>query len=427
MTALPLLVKGGILDPSPCRLKVEVLAILSTFDKSPSGSGPFRQSVQNVDRENMRTSLAFLCLCIVMTSVSCAQKAENAVEPPESNVFTPELVVSDLSIPWGMAFLPDGSMLITEKSGSIIHFMDGARVEIAGVPEVYVRGQGGLMDIELHPDYASNGWIYLTYASEEGVGKGGNTALARARLSGSRLTDLEVLYKAVPNTTQGQHFGSRIEFDDSGYLYFTIGERGQRDLNPQDLGRDGGKVYRLHDDGRIPADNPFTGRQGALPAVYTYGNRNPQGMAKHPQTGEIWIHEHGPRGGDEINILKKGANYGWPLVTYGINYSGTEITDKTEMAGMEQPIHYWVPSIAPSGMCFVTSDRYPGWKGSLLVGSLSFQYLERLEIDGRRVLRREKLMDGTGRVRNVRQGPDGLIYVAVEGKGIYRLVPSTGP
>lgn len=371
----------------------------------------------------MTKSIAYLCLFVVVTSVSCAQKTENTATLPERSVFTPEQVVADLGIPWGMAFLPDGSMLITEKSGSVIHFRDGVKTEVRGVPPVYVRGQGGLMDIELHPDYESNGWIYLSYASEEGEGKGGHTALARARLSGGQLTGLQVLYKARPNTTAGQHFGSRIEFDGDGYLYFTIGERGQRDENPQDLSRDGGKVYRLHDDGRIPADNPFVSQKGALPAIYTYGNRNPQGMARHPETGEIWIHEHGPRGGDEINILKKGANYGWPVITYGINYSGTKITDKTAMEGMEQPIHYWVPSIAPSGMCFVTSGRYPEWKGSLLVGSLSFQYLERLELDGRRVLRREKLMDGIGRVRNVRQGPDGYIYVAVEGKGIYRLLP----
>ncbi len=371
----------------------------------------------------MKNSIAAVCLFVVMIFTSCAQKEPNTAETPEKTLFSAELIVPNLNIPWGMAFLPDGSMLITEKGGTLIRFRDGEKTEIQGVPPVYVRGQGGLLDIELHPNFGENGWIYLSYASEEGEEKGGNTAIARARLSGDRLTDLEVLYKAGPNTTRGQHFGSRIEFDDAGYLYFTIGERGQRDVNPQDLSRDGGKVYRLHDDGRIPQDNPFVNTEGALPAIYTYGNRNPQGMVRHPETGEIWIHEHGPRGGDEINIVQKGLNYGWPVITYGINYSGTPITDKTEMEGMEQPIHYWVPSIAPSGMCFVTSDKYPQWKGSLLVGSLSFQYLERLEMEGTRVLKRERLMDEIGRVRNVRQGPDGFIYVAVEGKGIYRLVP----
>lgn len=370
----------------------------------------------------MRNSMALICVFVVMITFSCAQDPENKVSEPEQAAVSAELVVGDLAIPWGLEFLPDGSLLISEKSGRIIRFKDGVKNEVSGVPAVYLRGQGGLLDLHLHPNYADNGWIYLTYASEDGPGEGGHTALARARLQGDALTDLEVLYKAGPNTTSGSHFGSRIAFDQAGYLYFTIGERGDRDTNPQDINRDGGKVYRLFDDGGIPPDNPFVGADG-LDAIYSYGHRNAQGMARNPDTGEIWIHEHGPRGGDEINIIRKGANYGWPVITYGINYDGTPITDKTEMPGMEQPIHYWVPSIAPSGMAFVTSDRYPAWRGSLLVGSLSFQYLERLELDGSRVIYREKLMEGTGRVRNVRQGPDGYIYAAVEGKGIYRLVP----
>jgi glucose/arabinose dehydrogenase len=371
----------------------------------------------------MRNSIACLYFFVVMTFISCAQDSENKISAPEKVTFTPELLIDGLEIPWGMVFLPDGGMLISEKSGTILHYKDGERTEIANVPAVYNRGQGGLLDLELHPDYENNGWLYLSYASETGDGKGGHTAIARARLEGNSLIDLQVLYKAGPNTTKGQHFGSRIEFDDKGFLYFSIGERGERDINPQDLSRDGGKIYRLNADGSIPEDNPFVGRANTKTAAFTYGNRNPQGMARHPETGNIWIHEHGPRGGDEINIIQKGANYGWPVITYGINYSGTPITDLTEMEGMLQPIHYWVPSIAPSGMAFVTSNAYPEWKGSLLVGSLSFQYLERLELDGLMVTKREKLMEGIGRVRNVRQGPDGLIYVAVEGKGIYRLIP----
>lgn len=370
----------------------------------------------------MKNSIVLSCFLLLLSITSCAQDPENEAKIPSRTSFTPELVVQGLSIPWGMVFLPDGSLLITEKNGDIIRYADGEKTEISGGPEVYNRGQGGLLDVELDPDYGSNGWLYLTYASEAGPGSGGNTALARARLSGNSLTDLEVLYKAEPNTTKGQHFGSRIEFDENGFLYFSIGERGERDVNPQDITRDGGKVYRLNPDGSIPPDNPFVGVEG-LDAIYSYGHRNPQGMARHPETGAIWIHEHGPRGGDEINIVRKGANYGWPVITYGINYSGTPITDRTEIEGMEQPLHYWDPSIAPSGMAFVTSDRYPEWKGSLLVGSLSFQYLERLELNGGQVVSRERLMDGTGRVRNVRQGPDGYIYVAVEGKGIYRLNP----
>ncbi|NAS11421.1 PQQ-dependent sugar dehydrogenase [Poritiphilus flavus] len=373
----------------------------------------------------MEKSIIFLCFFVVMTTFSCAQKADNDINTPTETNFSSELIVEDLEIPWGMVFLPDGSMLITEKSGKIIHFKDGEKIMINNVPEVYYRGQGGLMDIELHPDYASNGWLYLSYSSEEGSGSGGNTAIMRAKLNNNSLTNKELLYKASPNTTKGQHFGSRLEFDNNGYLYFSIGDRGSRDENPQNIRRNGGKIYRIHDDGRIPEDNPFVGTQGAVEAAYTYGNRNPQGMAKNPVTGAIWIHEHGPRGGDEINIVQKGVNYGWPVITYGINYSGTPITDITEKEGMEQPVYYWVPSIGPSGMTFVNSNKFPDWKGNLLVGSLAFQYLERLELEDNKVTYREKLMDGIGRVRNVRQGPDGLIYVAVEGKGIYRLSPNT--
>ncbi len=374
----------------------------------------------------MRNSILTLGFFVVMINLSCGQKPDNAIHQPVTKDFTAELLVDGLQTPWGMAFLPDGSLLITEKSGEIIHFKEGKKTKISGVPPVYDRGQGGLLDILLHPDYAENGWIYLTLASEEGAEKGGNTAVIRAKMENNTLVNKEVLYEASPNTTKGQHFGSRLAFDADGYLYFSIGERGERDVNPQDLSRDGGKIYRIMDDGTIPEDNPFLDQAGAVKAAFTYGNRNPQGMAVHPETGEIWIHEHGPRGGDEINIVKKGNNYGWPLVTYGINYGGTPITDKTEMEGMTQPIHYWVPSIAPSGMAFVSSDLYPAWKGNLLVGSLSFQYLERLELNGNEVTYREKLMENIGRVRNVLQGPDGYLYVAVEGKGIYKLIPGEG-
>lgn len=374
----------------------------------------------------MKKSVLLPCLFVIMLNLSCAQDSENQVDDPEKIPFTAELIIDGMQTPWGMAFLPDGSMLITEIAGDLIHFKDGKKTTISNVPEVYKRGQGGLLDVALHPDYEDNGWIYISYSSEEGDAKGGHTALMRAKLKDNALVDNELLYKATPNTTKGQHFGSRIVFGDDGYLYLSIGERGAREVNPQDITRDGGSIYRFNDDGSIPQDNPFVGKQGAKEGIYSYGHRNPQGMIKHPDTGEIWVHEHGPQGGDEINVIEKGANYGWPKVTYGINYSGTEITDKTEMEGMTQPIHYWVPSIAPSGMAMVSSDKYGAdWKGSLLVGSLKFQYLERLAMDGKTVTKREKLMDGIGRVRAIEEGPDDLIYVAVEGKGIYKLVPKT--
>jgi Glucose/sorbosone dehydrogenases len=371
----------------------------------------------------MKKSVLFPYFFVVLLSTSCAQQPDLGINLPKTLDFTVETVVEGIQNPWGMAFLPDSGILVSEKSGKLILNKSGKNIEIENVPEVYNRGQGGLLDIELHPNHKENGWIYFSYASSDGDDKGGNTAIMRAKLSKNRLVDQQVLYKAVPNSTRGQHFGSRLEFDRNGYLFFSVGERGDRDVNPQDIKRDGGKIYRINDDGSIPKDNPFVGTKGAKTAIYSYGHRNPQGLTLHPETGELWEHEHGPRGGDEINIIQKGKNYGWPVITYGINYSGTKITDETSKPGMEQPIYQWTPSIAPSGMTFVSSNRYPKWKGNLLVGSLSFQYLERLEIQNNKVVYREKLLDGMGRVRNVRQAPDGYIYVGIEGKGIVKLVP----
>lgn len=365
-----------------------------------------------------------LLILLFITCFSCAQQIESEVkaEDPTNLSYTTELIVPELTIPWGMTFLPDGSMLITEKSGELIHFKDGVKTNIEDVPEVYVRGQGGFLDIQTHPNYVNNGWLYMTYASSEGEGDGGNTALARAKLSGTNLVDFQQLYKAGPNTKKGQHWGSRIKFDDEGYLYFSIGDRGNRDVNPQDITIDCGKIYRLNGDGTIPSDNPFVNVKNAKTAIYSYGHRNPQGMAKNPFTGDIWVNEHGPQGGDEINIIKKGKNYGWPIISYGINYNGTSFTDLTEKEGMEQPLFYWVPSIAPSGMAIVSSEKYPDWKGNVLVGSLKFKYLERLIMENDKVIKREKLFEDIGRVRDVVQAPDGYIYVAVEGKGIVKIV-----
>lgn len=334
-----------------------------------------------------------------------------------------EVVVSDLTNPWGFTFLPDNSMLITEKEGKLIHFKNDRKTEINNLPEIYVRGQGGFMDIELHPNYKDNGWIYFTYASAKGNGTGGNTSLMRAKLQNNQLVNKQVLYKATPNTRRGQHFGSRIAFDKENHVYFSIGDRGNRDVNPQDITKDGGKIYRLNDDGSIPKDNPFTNKNGAKKAIYSYGHRNPQGMEINPFTNEIWSHEHGPQGGDEINIIKKGKNYGWPVVSYGINYNGTKFTNKTSAPGMERPIHYWTPSIAPSGMAFINSEKYGNWKGNLLVGSLKFQYLNRCILKGNNVFKEIKILEGLGRVRSVEQGLDGYIYVGIENLGIIKLLP----
>ncbi|MBC2606697.1 PQQ-dependent sugar dehydrogenase [Pelagicoccus albus] len=357
--------------------------------------------------------------------VGCAEQIETeikALAPADSGI-TWEQVVSDVVVPWGMAFLPDGSMLITERSGELIHFHDGESTRVEGLPEIQDGGQGGLLDVVLHPDYETNGWIYLSFSSPAGGGDGSNTEIMRGKLEGSQLIEQETLYKATPNTGRRHHFGSRIAFDADGFMYFSVGDRGARDENPQDITRDGGKIYRLHDDGSIPEDNPFVGQPNAKEAIYSYGHRNPQGMAINPETGAVWVHEHGPRGGDEINVIKKGANYGWPVATYGINYSGTPITDKTSLEGGEPPLFFWVPSIAPSGMAFVTSDKYPEWKDSLLVGSLKFAYLERVIFEKGEVVAREKLLEGEGRVRDVRQAPDGYIYVSLEGRGVFRILP----
>lgn len=338
--------------------------------------------------------------------------------------FKVETIVPELEQPWGMAFLPNGSMLITEKKGVLIHFKNGKKTIIEGLPKIDTNGQGGLLDIELDPKYTENGWIYFSYASNlENDGKGSNTAISRAKLANNKLVNLELLYKATPNTKNGAHYGSRLEFNREGFLFFSIGDRGNNKENPQDITRDAGKIYRIHANGTIPSSNPFYNVKDAKKAIFSYGNRNPQGMSMHPETGEIWAHEHGPKGGDEINIIKSGKNYGWPKVSYGINYDDTILTDKTSLPGMENPIHYWVPSIAPSGMAFVTSNKYPEWKGNLLVGSLKFQYLNRCVLKNNKVVKEEKLLEGLGRVRNVRQAPDGYIYVALEFKGIVRITP----
>lgn len=368
--------------------------------------------------------ISLLLLPFIIFSCQAQKNPNDLTLQDEVKNYTLESVAEGIQNPWGMAWLPDGTLLVTEKSGILYQIKNGVKTEIKNVPAVYNRGQGGLLDIAVHPDYAKNGWIYITYASTEGEGEGGNTKLIRTKLQDGALTQIESLYKCGPNTTKGQHFGSRIVFDKAGYLYFSAGERGEHFVNPQDITRDNGKIYRLNDDGSIPKDNPFVGQKNAKEAIYTYGNRNPQGLAVNPITGDVWEHEHGPKGGDEINIIKKAANYGWAVVTYGIDYDGTSISSETVKPGIEDPIYYWVPSIAPSGMAFVTSDRYPYWKGHLLVGSLKFQYLELVKLNGNKIIGRQKIATDVGRLRNVAQGPDGYIYIGVEGKGILKIIPN---
>ena len=371
----------------------------------------------------MKSSALFGCLTIVNLLSSCAQENTPPIQTPTRVNYTYETVVEGIDIPWGMAFISTDSLLVTEKSGILYLVTNGVKKEVKGLPPTYVRGQGGLLDVALGPDFENTKRLFFTSAVNTEGGKGGNTALYSAILKdNTTLEDVNLLYKAVPNTKTAQHWGSRIVFDKEGHVFFTIGDRGNREVNPQDLSRDGGKVYRLNLDGSIPIDNPFVGQENAKEAVYSFGHRNPQGMTIHPETGAIWTHEHGPRGGDEINIIQAGNNYGWPEITYGINYSGTRITNKTRLQGMEQPYYYWVPSIAPSGMAF-GSNAYPDWEGNLFVGSLRFEYLERLVIKNNVVVKREKILEDIGRVRNVVTGPDGLLYLGVEGKGILKIVP----
>ena len=342
----------------------------------------------------------------------------------EKESFRVVKLVERLDHPWSLAFLPDGNMLVTERGGHL-YLIDQKRerAEVSGVPEVYASGQGGLHEIALHPRYSENHLVYLSYAAR---GDGGaSTELARARLNGTRLEDLRVIFRQQPKTSGSIHFGGRIVFDRAGFLYLTLGERGQME-RAQRPDNHHGSVIRLHDDGRVPADNPYVGKSPWRPEKLDLGHRNQQGAALHPQTGLLWTHEHGPQGGDEINIIRPGTNYGWPVITYGVNYgTGTKIGEGTAKPGMAQPIYYWVPSIAPSGMAFYTADRFPRWKGNLFVGALRAE-LVRLELDGEKVVKEERLLKGVlGRIRDVRQGPDGFIYLLTdEGNGVLaRLEP----
>jgi glucose/arabinose dehydrogenase len=373
----------------------------------------------------MKKNTSFLIALFFITQLGCAQDNPPYIETPEQIDYSYEVVVDGIDIPWGMAFINFEEMLVTEKSGILYHVKNGKKTEITGLPPIYVRGQGGLLDVALHPNFSENNTIYMTLAANtEGDEEGGNTSLYSATLKESELSNVTLLYKATPNSKKGQHWGSRIVFDQEGHVFFGVGDRGNREVNPQDLSKDGGKIYRLNLDGSIPEDNPFVNEPGAKKAIFSYGHRNPQGMTIHPQTGDLWENEHGPQGGDEINIIKSGVNYGWPEITYGINYSGTPITDKTSDPNMAQPFYYWVPSIAPSGMAFSTSGIYKDWEGDLFVGSLRFEYLERLVIEKNQVVKREKVLDKIGRVRNVVEGPDGYLYLGVEGKGILKIVPN---
>ena len=347
----------------------------------------------------------------------------------EKHAFKLQTVVEGVKAPWSISFLPDGRMLVTEKSGQLRIVEKGSLVAtpVGGVPTVWSKGQGGLLDVAVHPDYAKNGWIYLSY-SDPGADDSAMTAIMRAKLRDGQLVDQETLFKAPAELyrTGNVHFGSRFVFDGKGHVFFSIGERG-RGVDAQDVSRPNGKVHRINEDGSIPKDNPFVGKANALPTIWSYGNRNPQGLARHPGTGDLWEVEHGPRGGDELNRIQAGKNYGWPTITYGMNYDGTPMTDKTAQEGMEQPVTYWVPSIAVCAIDFYRGSAFPQWKDNLLVSSLAAQELRRLVIENNKVTHQETLFQGVGRLRDVVVGPDGYVYIAFnEPDRIARLIPANG-
>ncbi len=331
----------------------------------------------------------------------------------------PVTVASGLVNPWGLAFLPDGRMLVTERAGRMrVVGADGRLgAPLAGLPKIEVGGQGGLLDVAIDPKFAETGFVYWSYSEADPAGGSGNsTAVARGRLDGNALKEVRVIFRQAPKFASSAHFGSRLVFARDGRLFVALGDRFDRRDDAQTLGNHHGKIVRIESDGRVPADNPFVGRAGALPEIWSLGHRNVQGAAIHPATGELWADEHGPQGGDELNLVERGKNYGWPVITYGVNYGfGTKIGEGTAKAGMEQPLARWVPSIATSGLAFVSSDRYPGWKGNAFIGGLRGQVLVRLELDGRRVVREERLLQDWGeRIRDVRQGPDGWLYVLTD-------------
>lgn len=365
----------------------------------------------------MRTPAVLATLALAACSGAATWPPEGAEDVQESqhHAYRVVTVVEGLEHPWGMAFLPGGDLLVTERQGRLRRVRDGVLdpAPLTGLPEIAPGGQGGLMDVALHPDFAENRLVYLTHSKRREDGRR-STAVVRGRLGEAGLEDVEEIFVADAWTSDGVHFGSRLVFDGRGHFWVSVGDRGDMQ-EAQDPTNHQGTILRLRDDGSVPADNPFVGRADFRPEIWAWGVRNPQGLALHPTTGELWESEHGPRGGDEINVIEAGRNYGWPAITYGINYTGTKISDHQAMEGMEQPLHHWVPSIATSGLALYDGDRFPRWRGSAFVGGLAGMHLARVAFDGRRVVETERLLDGMDqRIRDVRIGPDGYVYLLVD-------------
>jgi aldose sugar dehydrogenase len=369
----------------------------------------------------------------ILTGIENLKRYDFKSEPVKENFFSSkdidirlDTVVKGIGVAWGMTFLPNGDLIFTEKSGKLYRVNEKKDMQlIKGVPEVLFAQQAGLMDIALHPEFKKNNILYISYSAiKKTEGKPlSTTAIMQAVLKENELTEQKIIFEALPYLSPTIHYGCRLEFDRKGYLYFTVGDRSNYKEHPQSLTNPFGKVHRIHADGSIPADNPFVNTPGAIPSIYTYGNRNPQGLAMQYTTGIMWEDEHGPRGGDEVNIVRKGTNYGWPTISYGIDYTGIPITKKTAQEGMAQPELYWIPSIGPGGMKFVKGNRYKAWKGDLMATSMRFGYLNRCKIKGKKIIGEEMLIKNMGRMRDVDQSPDGYLYISVEKGYIFRLVP----
>jgi glucose/arabinose dehydrogenase len=372
-----------------------------------------------------------LCAAPILTECRAQSPEGPAQRSPTPDavegVVRVETVAKGLEHPWALAFLPDGRILVTERPGRLRMVERDGRLSrpLAGVPKVHAQGQGGLLDVAIDPKFAANRFVYLSYAEPGEDGTAG-TAVVRGRLGASGLERVEVIYRQQPKVDGGGHYGSRIVFRPDGTLFVTQGDRMNHRERAQNLSEGIGKIVRINPDGSVPKDNPFVGRSGARPEIWSYGHRNAQAAALHPETGQLWTVEHGARGGDELNHPEAGKNYGWPIITYGIDYSGATIGEGAAKPGLEQPVYYWDPVIAPSGMAFYTGDAFPGWKGSILIGSLQPGRLVRLTTEDGRVAREERYLGDLGeRIRDVQQGPDGLVYVVTdEGNGrVLRLRP----
>ena len=390
----------------------------------------------------MMRSCSYFVATVAFLAVSAPACAQSDILPAQSDIHRTALhdyrvvtVADGFVVPWSIAFLPDGDMLVTERGGRLRIVRDGMLLPdpVPGIPEVVARGQGGLLEVLPHPDFATNRLIYISYSKATGNSPGGTTSVIRGTFENDRFTMTDEIFEAV---SEGNgHYGCKLAFDEDGYLFLSVGDRqvaprGDLAAHPaQDVSNHHGVIVRLHDDGSIPDDNPFVGQAGARPEIWSYGHRNPQGLAIQPGTGAVWSTEHGPQGGDEVNVSTPGANYGWPVIGYGVNYrSGSAIHEATHMEGMEQPQHIWVPSIGASGLAFYTGDQFPQWQGNLLAGGLAGQRIDRLTIEDGSVVASETILQGMGRVRDIRQGPDGFIYVALEARGddqtpIVRLEP----